>query len=897
MANQTKQRKSRTEYSAMNAFTATTMRVLSLLAGYFARVVFTHTLSEDYVGINGIFYNILNILSVAELGIGTAISYALYKPIAEGDTEKQKSLMLVIKRMYSVLMIVIFAAGLCMLPFLKYLMKNSPDIEHVELLFIIYLVNCVISFIGVYKGILVDAYQFSYITVFYRTLSWIVGAVLQIVFLLLTRNFFAYALILLFGTILNNVCISIKANRLFPFLKEKNVEKLSKDEKSSILKNLKALLLHKVGNAAIEYSDNLLLSIIVGTVSVALYSNYYLIIASVRQLIEEVFKGIAASVGNLAATEDNARVQKIYEATFFAAQWIFGVSTVCMFVALDSFIGLSFGSNYIFAEEITIVLLANFFLLGMRQPTIVFRDSMGLFWYDRYVSVAEAIINLIASIVLGNMYGTLGIFLGTLISMVTTSLWIEPLILYKYKLKKSVFPYFAKFFLYTGVTTIIIVAERYTHRFFDRSSLWAVVLETIAVFILTNLIYLILYGRTKEFKVLKRKALSILLRKKQSKAAEELSIKEKEFLGLIKDYCDKEEITGLEASADNEAIRNLGRKHSVAHMIFDEKEAKKIVLQNYRLWFATRDTVSLLNNADIEVAVLKGAATAYYYKVPEMRKSGDIDIILANKSDEEKALDVLTHAGFRLLKEQVALHHKVLEKDGLSIELHSSLAEPFDNDRTNNYLSECERMLKDNIIKREYAGIELPVLNEGYHGYELILHMLQHFLREGFGIRLIVDWKMYLDREIDEEQKDLFLKLVTESRMKRFVDYVSETCVEYLGLEKEKTEWLNISDITNLEPFVLEIVSSGDFGKSDFNRMVKLRGNSVFDYYREFHHQTKLNYPRASKWIVTLPILWVMTFVRFVSNNKKIRDVRTIDILKNAREKSEIVKELKVFRE
>lgn len=191
-------------------------------------------------------------------------------------------------------------------------------------------------------------------------------------------------------------------------------------------------------------------------------------------------------------------------------QWIYGLVTICMFEGLDLFIGESFGHQYVFAKSITLILCINFYLNGMRQPTLVFRDSMGLFRYDRYKSLAEAVINLAVSLVLGRMLGTAGIFLGTLISTVTTSLWVEPYMLYKHRFQVSSLPYFMKYLFYAAVTFGIWFGEDFLCGKITGNP-WVVCIARVGIcFIMTNLVYLLLYCNTKEFRLLKQKGIQLV---------------------------------------------------------------------------------------------------------------------------------------------------------------------------------------------------------------------------------------------------------------------------------------------------------------------------------------------------------------------------------------------------
>lgn len=501
---------SRTEYSARNTTVAMAGRMTAILMGFAARVVFTHTLSEEYVGINGLFLDILSVLALSELGVGVAITYALYQPIAQNDIEKQKSLMKVYQGFYRIVAGIVLAGGLLVIPFLDILIKDKPDVPHLTLIYLMYLANSVASYIMIYKRTLIDAHQLSYIGVVYQTTSWVIQNILQMVVLLTTKNFILFLSIQILCTIGNNICISRRADRMYPYLRDKDVQPLSTEEKKGIFQNIRAMLMHKIGNVVVNNTDNLLLAALVGTISVGLYSNYFLIIGSIKQVLEQMFQGITASVGNMGVDESRERIKKIFEAAFFIGQWMYGLAAICMYEVIDLFVGASFGEQYVFAGQITLVLCLNFYLTGMRQPTLVFRDSMGLFRYDRYKAPAEALINLVVSLILGKYMGTIGVFLGTMVSTVTTSLWVEPYVLYKHRLQASSLPYFLRYGLYAGVTCLLWVGETWMCSHIT-GNVWVVcALRLLLCFMVTNLVYLALYCHTKEFMLLRRKAALIL---------------------------------------------------------------------------------------------------------------------------------------------------------------------------------------------------------------------------------------------------------------------------------------------------------------------------------------------------------------------------------------------------
>ncbi len=918
-----REEKSRTEYSARNTTVAMLARVIAILLGFCTRVVFTHTLSEEYVGINGLFTDILNVLALSELGIGTAITYALYKPIAEKDIEKQKSLMQIYRQFYRIVALIVLAAGLLVIPFMDLLIRNETQVENLTFLYLLYLANSVISYLLVYKRTLIEAYQLSYIGVLYQTVFLILQNAVQMLVLVTTQNFTLFLTILIACTLLNNLCISKKANRMYPFLKDKQVKPLMKEEKQGIYQNIRAMLMHKIGNVVVNNTDNLLLSSLVGIVSVGMYSNYYLVIGSVRQVLNQAFQGITASVGNLGVEESKERVQRIFEAAFFIGQWMFGFAAICLFELLTPFVELSFGSQYVFNGNITFVLCLNFYFTGMRQATLVFRDSLGLFWYDRYKSLAEALINLVVSIVLGVKFGVLGIFIGTLCSTLLTSLWVEPYMLYKHRLKVSVCGYFLRYGIYVAVTGI---AWWITHMLCDRvtgSALELCVFRLLICAVVPNVLYLLVYAKSKELHFLLNKAKQMLFHKKGKEKAEKekestVFSKEEEALfqllrqSLLPEYKKCESLNLSETEWGT--LVCMAEKHAVLSLLYEElcekqklpKQwrnktetfATQIVMQQYRLLFTSKYLANLLEKEEISIAILKGVTVGTWYPVPELRKSGDVDVLLMNPEDLEKATEVLEHNGFIVKEKQLALHHVCFTTSKeIELELHTMLAEPFDNKKTNVLMRDILRETAGKTEKKDVMGVKLPVLPGTYYAFELLLHMLQHFLRSGFGLKLLCDWVLYWQKEPSGQEKNRYLELVERTGLKGFSDMVTLVCVRFLGLEEKKIHWMNCPSDYPYEEFMREILDAEEFGKSNKDRMVVLRGNSVMDYIREFHHQMRLNFPRGGRFALFWPLLWMITLLRFLRNNRELRNISTGKVLREAARRSRLMKKTHLFRE
>jgi O-antigen/teichoic acid export membrane protein len=246
-------------------------------------------------------------LSLVELGIGAAIIFSLYKPLAENNIKKVRALMQLYKKSYNVIGLVIALLGICITPFLSFLIKEVPNVQNLNLIFILFVINSAISYFFAYKRNLIIADQHRYIATIYRYTFYSILNIFQIVFLYITKNYIIFLVLQITSTLLENICIAERADKMYPFLKEKGHEKLDNITMREIKKNTSAMILHKIGGVIVNSTDNILISMKVGIAWTGLYSNYQLIINALNTVIEQFFTAITASIGNLAATESKGK--------------------------------------------------------------------------------------------------------------------------------------------------------------------------------------------------------------------------------------------------------------------------------------------------------------------------------------------------------------------------------------------------------------------------------------------------------------------------------------------------------------------------------------------------------------------------------------------------------------
>ena len=265
----------RAQKSAKNIIVALISNALNIVLGVVVQSIFLKTLGEEYLGLNTVLTSILSMLSIAELGLGSAIIYNMYKPIANKDKEKIKSLMKFYKKCYSIIIIVMLAIGLIVSIFLKQIVGETQTIQNLYLLYFLFLTDVIFSYTIAYKRSIIYANQEEYLTNIVHLIYLVVMNGLQILFLYLTHNYCVFLIIKLVCRILENVLVNIIANKKYPYIKEKDVKELDKEIKDDIIKNIKALFFHKIAGFIVSSTDTILISVFFeGLVTVAYYSAY-----------------------------------------------------------------------------------------------------------------------------------------------------------------------------------------------------------------------------------------------------------------------------------------------------------------------------------------------------------------------------------------------------------------------------------------------------------------------------------------------------------------------------------------------------------------------------------------------------------------------------------------------
>lgn len=510
---------SRTKSTLINTSFAILSRVVSMGFGFIQKTIFIRTLGISYTGVSGLFTDILMVLSLAELGIGSAIAYSLYKPLAENDYKRIAQLMNFFRRAYHFIAIIVLVAGLCLLPFINYIVKDVPDItESIQLIFMLYIINTAITYLLVYKNTLLVAAQKQYIVSNLQTFFTMISISVQCIALLIFENFILYLVLQIVFSLMQNLTINYVATKQYPKLTEYRKEQLSKDDRRNLFKDVRALMLYKVANTVTNSTDSTIISSALGTNQVGILGNYRTIRGYATSMIAQFYNAINPSLGNLAALEGNDRQYKIFQKLDFGTFWMSCFCATAFWILFNPFIELWLGKEeWLLSPVIVAVYVVEFFLSNMLHSVGAFRIANGLFVQTKYLTLIRATLNLVISILLVKPLGILGVLLGTVLSCLLTQLWYEPMILYREVFRVSVWKYYAQFGIYSIITVGCCVVTSFLAQFCSNFNLWVELLIRggLSILVVNVVISVVFYKKEEYHECLRliRKILNSVLHK------------------------------------------------------------------------------------------------------------------------------------------------------------------------------------------------------------------------------------------------------------------------------------------------------------------------------------------------------------------------------------------------
>lgn len=498
----------RTQRSIKNSIYAVIGQLFTIILNFASRTIFISSLGAVYLGINGLFTNILSVLSFAELGFSTAIIYEMYKPLAKQDEKIVSGLMNFYQKVYQSIGLGIFLIGLILIPYLEFFIKDISvlpnDIPPLWIIYLLFLINTSSSYLFNYKRSIIVASQNGYIDSKNQLLFNVVKNVLQIIILLLLNSFIGFLIIQLLCTFAGNITISKKADKLFPYLNKNKKERISKSILRSIKKNVIAQSFNKLGGVVVSGIDNLFIAKFVGVIAVGCYSNYLLIITTLKTLFTQIFTPVTASIGDFMATNDKESSFLVFKKILFINVLLSIIFSVCLSILINPFISIFWGESYVFDKFLVLAIIFNFYVDRIRLTSQMFMDARGLFWQIKWRSVCEASINIILCLIFTVWldFGLKGIICTLLLCNLFINFWWEAFIVFKYLFDKSILVFLKLHFMYLIVLIVTyICSDILTNQIPNNYTFFF--LKVIITIVISIGLPIIFFYKTNEFKYMK----------------------------------------------------------------------------------------------------------------------------------------------------------------------------------------------------------------------------------------------------------------------------------------------------------------------------------------------------------------------------------------------------------
>lgn len=507
----------RTINSIKNILGSYMVQILTLILGFVNRSLFLYCLSADYLGLNSLFSSVISMLSLAELGVSSAITFHLYKPIRENDVEHIKALVNFYKACYTVIGLIIFLLGLCLIPILPNIVNFETEVDiNLYVVYLLYLFNTSLSYwVYAYLGTVIAAHQKNYIIYKIRCIFKIINVVVCMIVLYISRNYYAYIFSQSALILIENICTRQKAYEMYPYLKDIKTNKLDKKEISNIRKDVSALLTAKISNVLSSGCDNIIVSTFVSTTMVGYISNYTMLQTNVISMVNSVAGATTAGIGNLVAEGKREKQIKIFKELDFINFYLLYFVCISLITLSSPFIELWLGEGYVIDYRIISCIVGNYFVLYSHNVMWVFKDAMGLFRYMKYIQLIQGIFNLLLSIVLCKFSGPKGVYLASFITNLVISYTLHTYYLFRYGFGESVVRQIIVMLFRLGFTAVVTTIINGVNLFFPEITIWTFLYRCIVTLLITNIFFWLVFHRTTEWSSMLQRGKNLIKSKKR----------------------------------------------------------------------------------------------------------------------------------------------------------------------------------------------------------------------------------------------------------------------------------------------------------------------------------------------------------------------------------------------
>lgn len=503
----------RTKNSIKNAVSGMLLQISAIILSFFSRKVFLTYLGIDNLGLNSLLNSVISVLSLTELGVYSAMTFALYEPLKNSDWTAISYIMTLFKKMYWAIAFIIMVLGTCLIPFLPYIVGETVlSHSYVVYVYILTVIQAASTYFFSYKRSLIVSDQKEYkvykldIPFKYFIVFGSIGVIM------LTKSFPAYLYFSIVAVLMNNVAMSVIVDREYPEVRYNISGGDTKKYRNKLFSDVRYLFLNRLSGTISSSADNILLSIFSGLSHTGRYSNYNSINTQIEGVITKACYGCSASIGNLLASKEYGNAKKVLREITFLIFCVVCVCCSCLLTMSTPFVAWLFGEQYVISNHFVILLIIIFYLRTMRYPGMIATDATGLFKIDKNVAVAAMVFNILSSILFANLIGYIGIFYGTVVAQLIV-LGGKLYVFYCKFLKESVLPhamYVLKLSIYTvaacAVSKCLCALVIFQNKFLE-IILYGAISTVVSVFMIV-----MCFRKTEEFRSLTARILRVLKR-------------------------------------------------------------------------------------------------------------------------------------------------------------------------------------------------------------------------------------------------------------------------------------------------------------------------------------------------------------------------------------------------
>ena len=488
----------RTKNAVRNIIYGSFLKIYQILVPFFMRTSMIYFLGMEYLGLDSLFISILQVLNLVELGVGSAMTFSMYKPVAEDDNKTICALMKLYKIYYRIIGSIILVIGLFITPFIPLLIKSDlPTGLNVYILYIMNLFATVFSYwLCAYKSCLLQAYQrndiISKVTIGVYTIRYI----FQFIVIIFLKDYYMYLLVTLITQLLLNLIISMVADKLYP--QYKAIGNLDKTKIKEINQMVKDLFTAKIGTVVINSADTIVISAALGLTVLAVYQNYYYIITAVIGVVGVIFTSCTAGIGNSITVESKEKNYSDLKKFTYIISWISCFCGTCLLCLFQPFMRWWVGEQYLLSFMCVICFSVYYYIYEINVLLNTYKDAAGIWHKDRFRPLVTAVANLILNIILVNFIGIYGVILSTIITMLIIGMpWILKN-LFSEIFKTGMKEYILKLLNYALSTILIASVTFFIVDLIEGYSIYKIIIKAIVCLIVSNFIWIILYKKSNE---------------------------------------------------------------------------------------------------------------------------------------------------------------------------------------------------------------------------------------------------------------------------------------------------------------------------------------------------------------------------------------------------------------